>query len=363
MRKVGLSHILSQELGGLRAYEAPVGGFPVKLDANENPFAPPGEVSSRIKAALEKEDLNRYPDPSSRQLRASFARRFGCDPENVMAGNGSDELIGFLLWALRGRQGAGRPAVLLPVPTFPMYAIAAQAAGFRVCEVPLTERLEPDLEGLVHAVQRERPNILFLSSPNNPTGTLFSREVVGPLLAASGGLVVVDEAYGDFSGEDSWVSRVSGEGNLAVLRTLSKVGGAALRCGFLVAPREVLEAVNKVRFPFNVSRYTQLAGGVFLDHFHLFHPQIEAIVRERERLGGALAGLGMEVFPSRGNFLLVQCRGREEDLWRFWKEKGIITRFLAGLAVTGDALRVTVGRPEENELLIRHAESFSAASA
>lgn len=358
MSDLDLSRLLPKDLVRLSAYQPPEGDYQVRLDANESPFSPDPVILEKIRKTLEGMPLNRYPDPASRDLRSAFARKFCCPMEKVMAGNGSDELIGLLIWTLRGIQGEAPPVVVVPTPTFAMYSVAAQAAGYEVHEVPLGPGLEPDMEAMLRAVREKRPNIVFLSNPNNPTGTFYSKEEIHALLGSSTGLVVVDEAYGDFSGEDSWVPEVASVGNLAVLRTLSKIGAAALRCGFLVAGSDLLREVNKVRFPFNLSRHTQVAGEVFLSNYELVDSQVTAIVNERDRLALELDKLGLKVFPSRGNFFLVQCRGREEALWRFLKDGGIVIKFLSRLPVTGDALRITVGAPEENNLLISRSRDF-----
>lgn len=360
MSDLDLPRLLPKGLAGLSAYSPPAGDCRVRLDANESPYPPHPVILEEVRKALEATHLNRYPDPVSTGLRSAFASRFSCPVEIVMAGNGSDELIALLIWTLRGSRGGRPPAVVVPTPTFAMYSIAAQTAGYEVHEVPLGPELEPDMEEMLRAVRDQKPSLVFLSNPNNPTGTFFSREQIQAFLEASSGLVVVDEAYGDFSGEESWVPEVSSFGNLAVLRTLSKVGAAALRCGFLIASSDLLREINKVRFPFNLSRYTQVAGEIFLRHYDLVSPQVKNIVRERTRLAVEFEKLGFKVFPSRGNFLLVQCGGREEALWRFLHERGIMIRFLSRLPVTGDALRVTAGSPEENDLLISRSKDFVA---
>jgi len=360
MRELDLPGLLPEELSGLTAYDPPKGGCPVRLDANECPYPPDPQIVDEIREMLEGVDLNRYPDPASEDLRSAFALRFGCPTENVMAGNGSDELIGLLAWTLRGSRGGKPPVVVVPVPTFGMYSIAARAAGYTVQEIPLGPGLEPDMEAMLRAVREQRPSLVFLSNPNNPTGTFYSRDQIRALLDVSSGLVVVDEAYGDFSGEPSWATEVQSSGNLAVLRTLSKIGAAALRCGFLVASTDLLREVNKVRFPFNLSRYTQAAGEVFLRRYDLVKTQVTAVVKERGRLSREFEKIGFAVFPSRGNFLFVQCAGREEALWRFLQETGIMVKFLSRLPVTGDALRITVGSPEENDLLLNRSRGFVA---
>jgi len=355
-----LPRLIPEGLTRLSAYSPPEGNYPVRLDANECPYPPDPVILEEIKGALENMPLNRYPDPASRELRGAFASEFGCQAENVMAGNGSDELIGLLIWTLRGSQDKGPPVMIVPTPTFAMYSVAASAAGYEVCEVPLGPGLGPDMEALLQAVREKKPNIVFLSNPNNPTGTFYSKEQVQSLLDLSTGLVVVDEAYSDFSGEASWVSEVASFSNLAVLRTLSKVGAAAIRCGFLVAGGELLQEVNKVRFPFNLSRHTQVAGEAFLRNYHRVHSLAAVVVKERERLGAKLERAGFKVYSSRGNFFLVQCGGREEALWRFLQDGGIVVKFLPRLPVAGDALRVTVGAPEENDLFISRSIDFFA---
>lgn len=359
MIKLDLSRLLPDTIAGLKAYVPPEGDHPVRLDANESPYPPDPAILGKIKKALGEVSLNRYPDPFSRELRSAFAQRFNCPREKVMAGNGSDELIGLLVWTLRKGRAGGSPVMIAPTPTFAMYSILSSAAGYEVHEVPLGPELAPDTETMLRAIRECDPNLVFLSNPNNPTGTFFSREQIKAVLGATTGLVVVDEAYGDFTGEDSWVSQVEQFNNLAVLRTLSKVGAAAIRCGFLVAGKDLLDEVDKVRAPFNISSYTQVAGELFLRHYELIQTHLLKIIGERERLASELGRLNMKVFPSRGNFLLMKCGGREWDLWRFLQQSGIMIKFLSRLPVAGDALRITVGTPEENDLLIKLSRRFS----
>ena len=240
-----------------------------------------------------------------------------------------------------------------------MYALGGRAAGFEVFEVPFRSDLRVDLAGFLAGIEKARPNILFLSSPNNPTGTVFSAGEIEDVLAASEGLVVVDEAYADYSREPSWADRVEAYGNLAVLRTLSKVGAAALRCGFLVAGRHVLDEINKIRPPFNISSLTQAAGEIILRRYDDLRDQISLVTRERERLTVELRSAGYEAYPSAANFLLVRAAGREEKVFRFLQRAGIMVKFLPGLPVTGDALRITVGSPEENQLLVNRLNAFT----
>jgi len=365
--------LVPPEISDLHAYKAPEGEFAVRLDANESPFPFPPDLADEVREALAGVAPNRYPDPASRRLRQAFAGVAGVPAERVMAGNGSDELITLLYSAFR-RAPAGRgggsgapPVALVPVPSFAMYFLSGKAAGFRVDGFPFTlvpsgQDGAPDLaldrDDLVREVERVRPNLVFLAQPNNPTGTMHPAETIEAVLAASPGLVVVDEAYGDFASGPSWIPRLAGFPNLAVLRTLSKVGGAALRCGFLVAREEVLHELDKVRGPFNINAYTQAAGERILSRPGWLVDQGRALAVAREEMAAGMRSLGLTVYASQANFLLVTAGGREKDLFTFLAGAGIVVKSLARLPVVGDALRVTVGSPEENRTLMARMGRF-----
>ncbi len=366
MNHFDVKALVPTEVESIHPYQAPHGEYAIRLDANESPFPLPPAIADEVREALSRVATNRYPDPASRALRAAFAAAMGVAPARVTAGNGSDELITLLLAAFRrapdGRSRAedNRPVALVPVPSFAMYFLSSQAAGYRVDGFPLTlPDLSLDRSGFLREIERVRPNIVFLAQPNNPTGTLHARETVEAVLGSANGLVVVDEAYGDFASQPSWASRLSEFPNLAVLRTLSKVGGAALRCGFLVAHEGVLREVEKVRGPFNVNAYTQAAGERILAHPEWLKKQGKTIAAERNRLAAGLTALGLRVFPSQANFLLATAGGREKELCSFLAEGGIVVRSFSKLPVVGDALRITVGTAGENrEFLARTGRFF-----
>lgn len=352
---------ISQKIKDMEAYEPPKGGdCAIRLNANECSWALPDAVLADIRREVSTISVNRYPDPASDGLGEAFAAAFACMRENVMVGNGSDEIIALLLQTMKGGPNGSSPSILLAEPTFAMYEIGAVFSGYEVIKVPCSKDLSPDHESLIEAAVRTQPSIVFLSNPNNPTGAVVPGELIGEMLSVCRGLVVVDEAYADFSSEPSWVRKVADYGNLAVLRTLSKVGGAALRCGFLVADRKLLGQVNKVRVPYNVSSMTQAAGEVMLKQFDLLRGIARDVAGTRDRLARRFRELGLEVFPSQANFLLVKAGGREKELYAFLKESGIMVKFLPRLGVAGDALRITVGTPEENDLLSGRIESFMA---
>jgi len=350
--------LIPREIRDLSAYRPSEGEFGIRLDANESPFPLPSDIQEKVDSALKKIPPNRYPEPSSRRLKEAFSGLFGCCPENVMAGNGSDELISLILWTFRNTRDQSRPRILIPVPTFAMYSIGARSAGYEVVGVPLRRDLTLERHLFLSEIVRTDPGVIFLSSPNNPTGTLFGREDIEAILDVSRGLVVVDEAYGDFSGEKSWVSRIAEYGNLAVLRTLSKVGAAAWRCGFLAANSSLIEEINKVRLPFNVNAFTQAAAEVMLEGYPGISDQVQTVIMERNRLASVLERCGLEVFPSRANFLFVRAGEREEALWTFLKQHDIMVKFIARNQVTGDALRVSIGSRDQNEMLAEKVVEF-----
>jgi histidinol-phosphate aminotransferase len=374
MNRFDVKSLVPPEVETLHPYQAQHGEYAVRLDANESPFPLPAAIAGEVREALAEVAVNRYPDPASRALRAAFAAVIGVPAARVTAGNGSDELITLLFAAFRrapaGRSQAAvdRPVALVPVPSFAMYFISGQAAGFRVDGFPLTlslprgekggADLSLDRRGFMREIERVRPNLVFLAQPNNPTGTLHARETVEAILDSARGLVVVDEAYGDFAAQPSWAARLSEFPNLAVLRTLSKVGGAALRCGFLVAREEVLREVEKVRGPFNVNAYTQAAGARILGHPEWLKEQGRELAVSRDRLLAGMTALGLRVFPSQANFLLATAWGRERELCSFLAQGGIAVRSFTKLPVVGDALRVTVGTAAENNAFLARVERF-----
>ncbi|MGW8273304.1 MAG: histidinol-phosphate transaminase, partial [Thermodesulfovibrionales bacterium] len=269
----------------------------IKLDANESPYG-----FSRALNALGALKTNRYPDPEARELRRILGRVWGVGEDSILQGNGSDELIFYLVATFGG-------PVLFPVPTFSMYAIIATVFGERTVEVPLKEDFRLDGSVMLREVRRCRPRLIFLSSPNNPTGNNFSLRVLEAVIRESRGIVVIDEAYQPFSPRDSMIPMITRYPNLVVMRTLSKIGLAALRTGFIVGRPEVIAEVNKVRLPFNVNALSQAVAARVLKHPEAITRVVSAVVRERDRLSSGMRKIkGIRVFPSDANFVLFRVR-------------------------------------------------------
>ena len=357
-----LRAVIRPEVQALRAYHAGPGGAPgrrlIKLDANESPFALgealSGAVARELRQALADVELHRYPDPEARALRSALAQDLAVAPEQVLATNGSDEAIQLLLVATASAGGC----VLSAAPTFVMYELGARALGLRYVGVPLTAQYALDLSAFLAVLRQERPRLVFLARPNNPTAGLMTDEAgIERILHACAGeacqaLVVVDEAYYHYSGR-TVLSRLAAFPNLVVLRTLSKIGLAGIRLGMLVGSPALVEEINKVRSPYNVNALSQAAARVVLGHGEIVRAQAAAIVEERERVLAALAEFpGVTTFPSAANFFLMRTARPAEAVHQGLLARDIVVRNFGHLPHLAGCLRVTIGTPEENEAFL-----------
>jgi histidinol-phosphate aminotransferase len=347
--------LLRQDLAELRSYEPRAGAFDVRLDANEAPPLLSPNASRRLAEAMIPAGLTRYPDARATELRAAIAARVGASPEEILVGVGSDEVIALLLTALdRPRAGATAPTIVAPSPTFVMYRLSARARGFRVIEVPLDAAWDLDVSAMRRAIELARPNIVFIATPNNPTGRSMSLDRIEALVvAAHDALVVIDEAYVDFAAQKQ-AHLLRKHPNVALLRTLSKVGFAALRVGFLVAPAELVAEIDKVRQPYNVPVPSQLGATFVLRHLgEELDRMVAAIVTERERLAAGLASRGLAVTPSDANFLWVETKGPAGELTEALAARGVLIKsFHASGGRLARRVRITVGLPAENDRLL-----------
>jgi histidinol-phosphate aminotransferase len=338
--------LLRPEVLAMSAYPVPDATGMVKLDAMENPYPLPPELRRELAERLARLELNRYPEPNPRALRELIAQRMGVPPGmEVLLGNGSDDLIQVVTLAL-ARPGA---AMMFPSPTFVMYAMNAALTGMRAVPVALREDFSLDRDAFIAAVREVRPALVFLAYPNNPTGVLYPAEDVAAIVRAAEGLVVIDEAYHVFA-QASFLPRLGEFPNLLVLRTLSKVGLAGIRLGYLAGPRAWVEQLNKVRQVDNVNVLTQAAATFVLEHLEVLEAQAARIRAERAVLADALAALpGLRVFPSHANFLLVRVPDAPRSFARLRAQGVLVKNLHPGLA---GCLRVTVGTPEENRILL-----------
>lgn len=340
--------LIRQEVLGQQAYPVEAGPVRIKLDAQENPLAIPPELREELAARFARVALNRYPEAGSPALAARFAAALGVRADQVMLGNGSDELIQILCIAL-ARPGA---SVVIPSPSFAMYRISALNAGLTVTTVPLAADFDLDLCALREGMAARPPALTFLAYPNNPTGNCFSAGRIEAVLQEASGIVVVDEAYFPFS-EKTFLPLMGRYENLVILRTLSKVGFAALRIGLLVGQAALLHELDKVRLPYNLNALSQAAAGFYLDREAAFLEQAALIRRWRAELFGALAGLpGVHPRPTDANFIFFSCDFEADRVYRDLLQRGILIRNLSAPGVKGGFMRVTVGTPEENREFI-----------
>lgn len=343
--KVTPAGVLRPELFGWSAYHVADSAGLIKLDAMENPYALPDAIQAELARVLGAAPLNRYPDATARDLVAEMRARLDIPAEAaVLLGNGSDELIQILC------QGVARPgAVVLGVePSFVMYRVSALAAGATYVGVPLGEDFALDPVALLQAIEEHQPALVFLAYPNNPTGNLFDDAILSEVVDAAPGIVVIDEAYQAFAGA-TWMAKLARHRHVLVMRTLSKLGLAGLRLGYLVGAPEWIGELDKLRLPYNVNVLSQMAATVALRHLPVLTGQAARLVAERTRLTEALERLpSARVFPSRANFVTFRIP-RGPAVFAGLKAGGVLIKNLdAAHPSLRDCLRVTVGTPEEN---------------
>ncbi|MDP3259895.1 MAG: histidinol-phosphate transaminase [Thermodesulfovibrionales bacterium] len=340
-----IKSLVSPSIRNLRAYNAKEIPCRVKLDANESPYG--FDITDEILKSIK---TNRYPDPEAKTLKKIIAKNLRLNPENILFGNGSDELIYYLTTVFGG-------PVLYPVPTFSMYGIISQALGEKRIEVPLDDEFDLDTDRILSLIKKEKPGIIFLSSPNNPTGNCFSSDRILKIIETSSlvtghlSLVVIDEAYQPFSSEKGFLPMLSDYKNLVILRTLSKIGFAGLRVGFMIADREIINEVNKVRLPFNLNSLSQAVAAALIKNTNTIKLHIGLITSERERLLNELWKIrGIKPYPSEANFILFRTENSDKIYYRLLK-RGVLVRNMKG-TVNG-CLRVTVGTKKENNIFIK----------
>ncbi len=345
------------EIQQLRAYDAVEAGGLIKLDAMENPYPWPARMRTAWLERLAGVALNRYPDPQATPLKERLARTFDVPPgAALLLGNGSDEIIQMLALMVGGE---GR-RLLTPEPGFAMYRLLAAVAGMEMVGVALKAAdFALDGEAMLAAIRATEPALIFIANPNNPTGNLFDPDWIRRIVEAAPGLVVVDEAYAPFA-EQSCLSWVGQYENLLVMRTLSKMGLAGLRLGFVAGPPAWLEQLDKLRLPYNINSLTQASVRFALDWHRELDAQAQRICAERGRLYARLGAVpGVQVFPSQANFLLFRVPpGRADEVFAALVEAGILIRNVSTAhPLLADCLRVTVGTVHENQAFMQALES------
>ncbi|NIP39435.1 MAG: histidinol-phosphate transaminase [Candidatus Dadabacteria bacterium] len=336
------------EIQQLKAYSVPHYNCSIKLDGNESPFDLSSDIRQKFQDKVNSVLLNRYPDPGADVLRNKLSRMTGLLPDQVVLGNGSDELIEMIIRGFAG--GSGK--VLIPVPTFSMYKLSSVTLGHEVIESELDEKFDLDLGNFKKHIEEDDPDVIFLASPNNPTGNCFSREKIIQIIESSNGVVVVDEAYCDFSGV-AFLDQLSDYPNLIILRTMSKIGFASLRLGMLFASKKITETINKIRLPYNINSLSQAVAETVLDNYETIRSNISTIIAERRRVFERMKIIpGVELFSTDANFILFKINNADR-IYRDLIEKDILIRNFNSPGRLENCMRVTIGTQQENDAFLK----------
>ena len=321
------------------------GNASVFLDANENSFGSPLP-----------DNFNRYPDPLQSKVKEKLSRIKGVPSQNIFLGNGSDEAIDLLyrIFCLPGRDN-----VIIFPPTYGMYEVCAEMNDVKVKKVNLTPDYQLDMDAIENAID-PFTKLIFICSPNNPTGNSINRTDIETILNNFDGIVAIDEAYINFAKQKTFIAELTEYPNLVVMQTMSKAWGlAGLRLGMAFASQPIIELMNKVKYPYNINTATQLLALEALDNIQWVNEHIAATVVEREKLKNVLLDLPTTemVYPSDANFLLVRMK-EARNIYGQLCDNGIIVRDRSKVILCEDCLRITVGTPEENKLLIEELSKY-----
>ncbi len=345
----GLEGLLRPNIRNLTPYSSArdeyQGEASVFLDANENAFGSPlGQ------------QYNRYPDPMQYAVKKRLSEIKGVPVRNIFLGNGSDEAIDILF---RSFCNPGIDNVILVPPTYGMYSVSANINDIAIRNVSLTEEFQLNLDGIAETIDTNT-KLLFICSPNNPTGNSIDRSDIETLLANFEGIVVVDEAYINFSRQKSFIQELTEYGNLVVLQTLSKAWGlAGLRIGMAFASEEIIEVMNKVKSPYNINEASQQLALEGLANVDKVNSWIKETLLQRDKLVLGLKDFDfvMDIYPSDANFILVKTTNPKR-IYNFLVNRGIIVRDRSNVELCEGCLRVTVGTPVENEKLLNSLKDF-----
>ena len=368
---MSISDLVTKGIRPLVAYHVPrPDGIRAKLDANELPYSLPPEAAAALGHELAQVALNRYPEADPVELRALVAADLGVAPQQIVFGNGSDELIALLCAAFaEPRPGKTRAGVLYPDPSFVVYRLAALGHNLEPIEITLDDEMQLDFELVDDAIAGRQPNLAFFALPNNPTGTLWAPEKVAELAARHPNTIFIsDEAYIQYGGR-TLLPRLAELPNLVVMRTLSKIGMASLRVGFVVASPAITHELEKLRMPYNLGSLNQRAAVWLLrNHKEWITARAKDLLAERERLDAALRAFPeLKVFPSEANRLLVRVgmanSGRATRVWKALAARGIMVRNFDRPGPLAGCLRITPGTPAENDLLLAELPAAIATSA
>lgn len=345
----------------LKPYDPHELPYKVKLNANENPYGLPEEIIEEILSKAKNLEYSRYPNANSVKLSETVSSFWGLNRDNIVIGNGSDELIDYLIKAFseKGRR------IITTAPSFAMYKIYSIINGSIFVQIPLGQNnFSLNEDKILEEAKKENSSIVFIAYPNAPTGNYFAEDKIIKIIEESGCLVVVDEAYYEF-GEKTFIPLISQYDNLVILRTFSKAYSlASLRVGYLLSNPEIINEIRKVKSPFNVNTFSQLAAQVVFENKEILKDGIKKIIEERKKLINRINELSpFKAHPSQTNFVLVEVGSKENSdlVYNNLLKQGILVQTISDPAFSSSRyfLRITVGNEEENDILIKGLEIVS----
>lgn len=347
-----MNNLIKQSIGLLKPYVIAKESMHTKLDANENPFNLFDKIREKFIDEIMDLELNRYPDTDSNELRGLLAKSIGAKKENILCGNGSDEIIQIIINTFVDKE----EYVITHNPTFSMYKIFTMIAGGVALEVPCKNAFYIDVDQIIQEANGRKAKVIFLCNPNNPTGILIPRKDIEKIINNTKAIVVVDEAYYEFL-DETVIDLVNQCERLIVLRTLSKAYAlAGARIGYAVAHEKTMELLYRVKPPYNVNVFSQTIGKLFLQQRQLINDHVQRIKKERDYLVEIFSKIeGIEIFPTSSNFILIKSL-EAKKIMEACKENGIAIRGFAKEGLLQDCIRITVGTREENNRLVHLME-------
>lgn len=344
--KIHIADFIRPDIVDLKPYVVNNVPHKIKMDANENPYDIPKHIKEHINKEIIDHHFNRYPDPIAIELRSALASDLGVDSNQILIGNGSDELIGYIISAF----GGSSATVIFPTPTFSIYEIFAKLFGTKIVSIPLSEEFDIRPDEFISAMDSAKRSVVFISFPNNPTGNCFSEQAIMEIIDNSkSSIIVLDEAYYEFS-RKTFLRLLQLHNNIIILRTFSKAYGlAGLRVGYMISNKEIIDEVMKVKMVYNINSLSQKIALILLKHKSEMAEYINIILNERDKLIDNLSMKNeLTVFDTDANFILFRVKTDAQFLFSELLKNGILIRNLNEQELLKNCLRVTVGKPEEN---------------
>jgi len=338
---------LRSDIKNIDAYHVPVSKDMIKLDAMESPFGVPEDLKVEFLKCIEQSEVNRYPEADPSPLKGTLRSLMDIPDEfGILLGNGSDELIQLLALAC-----SKDDLIMSFEPSFVMYELVSKYVNLEYFGVQLDSNFDINLSDALSTIEREKPKIIFIAYPNNPTGNCFDYDAIIEIIKSTNSMVILDEAYYAYS-DKSFLSEISNFPNLLVLRTISKIGFAGLRLGLLIGDQETIAQLNKLRLPYNINALTQTSANFLLQDKQRIINNAQIIIEERRRLAHELSLFSkFKVYPSQTNFILVHSEDAH-SLHTALKENGILIKGFPKGSKLSDFIRISVSEPVENNILI-----------